>query len=98
MYIQRLASQLQKAKIHTSSPILDIVPLEQGYRISSRNTVMDVDHLIIATNISCVKNLIAKLTHAQKQKTAIDRIDYFNTTIAVHGDKAGCRVIKKNGL
>ena len=86
-YIRTLEGQLKKAKIHTSTPILDIVPLEQGYRIRSENGVHDVDHLIIATNISRVKQLIAKLTHAQKQKIAIDRIDYFNTTIAVHGDE-----------
>lgn len=96
-YIQTLAHQSQKAKIYLSNPVDEIVLLEsQYYRIKSKHTTIDVDHLIIATNISRVKDLIAQIPHAEKQKSAINQIDYFNTTIAVHGDKTWMPKKKKD--
>jgi predicted NAD/FAD-binding protein len=93
-YIQKMATQLRNTRIITNAQIISISYPDAHYHLKQKDgTITIVDHLIIATNAHQAQELLAHIPHAQTLKKSLARIDYFDTTIAIHGDK---RLMPKN--
>jgi predicted NAD/FAD-binding protein len=46
------------------------------------------DHLVIATNANQAANLVKDLSFTEPVRTILNQVEYFQTTIAVHGDES----------
>jgi predicted NAD/FAD-binding protein len=89
-----MATQLRNTRIITNAQIISISYPDAHYHLKQKDgTITIVDHLIIATNAHQAQELLAHIPHAQTLKKSLARIDYFDTTIAIHGDK---RLMPKN--
>lgn len=88
-YIQALASQLMNAKINLSTDIIDIQydSNKNTFTIVEENGLAsEYDHLIIATNAMQACKLLKNVPETLDIRTILGKIEYFKTTIAIHGD------------
>lgn len=89
-----MASHLINTKIYCHSAITHITYDNNKYIIYNENGKETyVNHLIIATNGHEASMLLKDISHAHELKKILLTIDYFKTTIAIHGDK---RLMPKN--
>lgn len=87
-YIEALACQLKYTTIKLSTEIATIARHNHTYIITQSNGTEHLfDHVILATNAKMASRLMQKIDHAQNLKKALEKIHYFPTTIAIHGDK-----------
>lgn len=88
-YINALVDQLSTVNIKLSVIIKSIYPKgEKGYLIiQDDGTESKVDHLIIATNADQAAKLLSNIPSIQELQTSLSKIEYFHTTIAIHGDE-----------
>lgn len=94
IYINKMASHLINTKIYCHSAITHITYDNNKYIIYNENGKETyVNHLIIATNGHEASMLLKDISHAHELKKILLTIDYFKTTIAIHGDK---RLMPKN--
>lgn len=86
-YIDALAQQLVNTEINLSTTITNIKHVVDGYEIILPNqTNVKIDHLIIATNAYQAANILSGGNISHELVTALKKIEYFPTTIAIHGD------------
>ncbi len=86
-YIDSLAGQLKNTQVTHSAEITDITYADNQYTLAQANgKKQNFDHIIIATNAEIAKNLLKNITHAQNLQSILGSIEYFYTTIAIHGD------------
>ena len=86
-YIDALSRDLKKATIKTATKIMSLVATPTGYLIIQEDGhSIEVDHLIMATDAYCARNLLREIPHAEKLCTILEGIDYIHTTIAIHSD------------
>lgn len=87
-YIKKMAEQLCNTKIACNTTITAISYANNHYHLEDSNgNTTHVDHLIIATNGHEAAKLLESIAHAQSLKTSLESIEYFKTSIAIHGDK-----------
>ena len=87
-YIDALSGSLNNTTIYKSANITNITFANQQYTIhfNDQRTV-HVDHLIIATNENQAAKLLKEIPHADQLRSILNTIDFFHTTIAIHGDR-----------
>lgn len=86
-YIDALVTQLRHTTIIRSAEITTISHNGNLYTIQANGQHHHFDHIIIATNAMIAKDLLKNITHAHKIREALGLIEYFKTTIAIHGDR-----------
>ncbi len=93
-YIRALLDNLSQTEIHRKANITALTRDDQQYRLRDANSGDYVfDHLIVATSAYDANRLLRALPAAEKRRAALDGIDYFKTTIAIHED---CRLMPAN--
>jgi predicted NAD/FAD-binding protein len=86
-YVRALAQALSRAVVQTASPIVRLSRQGTGYTVqTAAGASHDVDHVILATNAGAAQRLLAEVDEADEVRRALGQIEYFPTTIAVHGD------------
>ncbi len=86
-YIQALAAQLVNAKIKLSTSIVSLTYHDNVYTIvETDGTHSEFDHLVVATNANQASELLKNIPEALNIHTILSQIEYFKTTIAIHGD------------
>lgn len=87
-YIKALTVQLTRTQIKLCADISQITRDETHITLADANSgSYEFDHLIVATSAREASALLRSVDTAAKMRTELDRIDYFKTTIAVHGDR-----------
>lgn len=87
-YILKISEQLKNTQIYYSSPIVSVTFDDNQYKLKQSNgRLTQVDYLIIATNAYEARQLLEHIDHADALKESLAAIEYFKTTIAIHGDK-----------
>lgn len=93
-YIQATASQLEHTKVVLATQIADIRFDGEIYTIQeSGGNESQYDHVIIATNAAQASELLINIDSAASTRAILDKVEYFKTKIALHGD---CRFMPKN--
>lgn len=93
-YITAMAAQLKNTHIQTSSKICAIEHRDNFYQITQSNgTKNRFDRIIIATDPMQACALLKDISAADNVRNVLSQIEYFGTTIAIHGDK---RLMPKN--
>ena len=86
-YIDALSRDLKKTTIKVATQIMSVLVTPTGYLIIQEDGLMvEVDHLIIATDAYCARKLLKEVPHAEHLCSILGGIDYIHTTIAIHGD------------
>ena len=86
-YINAIASDLQRATIKRRSEITAIARSGDQYRITTQDGANDVyDHVIFATNAHQAAQILQQLPGTDVICHQLNRIEYFETTIAIHSD------------
>jgi uncharacterized protein len=86
-YIHALANQLINATVKLSTNITHIYYDNHVYTIVEENgNVSQFDHLVIATNAMQASQLLKDVAEAEDVRTILNQIEYYKTTIAIHGD------------
>ena len=87
-YINALVAQLRQTTIIRSANIIDIAYANNQYIITQADGQRHYfDHLIIATNAVTAKELLKNVGHAEYLRATLGLVEYFYTTIAIHGDR-----------
>ncbi|MHB8626784.1 MAG: FAD-dependent oxidoreductase [Aggregatilineales bacterium] len=87
-YVKALTDHLTQTQIKMCADITHIVRSETRYTVYDANSgSYEFDHLIVATSACEASALLQSLNWADKTRAELDRIDYFKTIIAVHGDR-----------
>jgi predicted NAD/FAD-binding protein len=87
-YIKTLSGQLKNADIRLSASIQEISYENEKYFIKQANgTQEEFDHLVITTNAKDAAKLLKDIPQKQDIRAILDQIRYYDTTIAIHGDK-----------
>lgn len=87
-YIKAMEKQLAKAEIKLSAAIANIVHDQNKYIIIEKDgTISQFDHLVIATNAMQSCELLKNIPETRNLRSILGNIEYFKTTIAIHGDK-----------
>jgi uncharacterized protein len=86
-YVRALAQGLSRAVVHTARPVVRLQRNETGFDLHTADgAVHAFDHVIVATNAQVAAQLVATVEGAADLRQILGRIEYFPTTIAVHGD------------
>jgi predicted NAD/FAD-binding protein len=85
-YIDLLVRDMNRASLHTGATIEEITRNEGRYQVTANGEVHEFDHLVIATNAAQAHSLLQGLPGMEAQRGALALVDYFDTTIAIHGD------------
>jgi len=88
-YINTLVDQLSQVTVKLSATIKGIYPKNTGTYliVQDDDTESEVDYLIIATNADQAAKLLHTTPTMQELEKSLSKIQYFSTTIAVHGDQ-----------
>lgn len=87
-YVTALAETLTHTHVHPSANITHITNADEHYVVHDANSGQYAfDHLIVATSARDASQLLQGVNGAETRRTDLDRIDYFTTTVAVHGDR-----------
>lgn len=86
-YIKALAAQLQNSTIKLSAQITSISYENGLYTITEADgTSTQFDYLIVGTNAKSAAQLLAGIRDAAPIRQILSQIEFFHTTIAIHGD------------
>jgi predicted NAD/FAD-binding protein len=86
-YIRALAQALTRAVIHTVCPVAHLAPRGAGFALRTADGGEQAfDHMILATNARAASQLLAEVEGHEDVRQTLGQIEYFQTTIAVHGD------------
>jgi len=86
-YIQALANQLINAQIKLSTNIINITHDNSGYTIYEEDgTISQFDYLVMGTNAIQARHLLRNVPETAEIRAILNHVDYFKTTIAIHGD------------
>ena len=88
IYIDALEAALTHTTIYKSANITDITFANELYIICFNDqSVVTVDYLIIATSENQAAQLLKNIPHANQLASILNTIEFFHTTIAIHGDR-----------
>lgn len=85
-YIELLVRDMRRATLRTGVSIDSIAREGSGYRVHTTDGAEEFDHLVMATNAAQASRLLGSLPGFEAQRQALNRVEYFDTKIAVHGD------------
>ena len=87
-YVDALARTLIRVRIKLASSIARITRRERRYLVQDfAGDSREFDHLIIATGAREARGLIASLEGVDDLRRELGRFEYFETLIAIHGDR-----------
>jgi predicted NAD/FAD-binding protein len=87
-YVRALTEQLSQTRIQLNAILAPIERVDEQYVVRDANSGdYQFDHLIVATGGDAASKLLESLNWAEKRRSELNRIDYFQTTIAVHEDR-----------
>lgn len=98
-YVQKLANSLSPmvTDIKLNTEILYIHRWEKGYQIvDSKGNDWRFDEVVFATNAYEASRILRDLDGAEPICAELDKIEYFKTSIAIHGDERLMPADKKN--
>jgi predicted NAD/FAD-binding protein len=88
IYIDALARASKRARIRLSSTIRRLMRHGDSYVVEeSGGARREFDHLIIATNARQAFELTANLSGVEALWRELNKVEYFKTSIAIHGDR-----------
>ncbi len=86
-YVDRLVGDMRRADLRCDAPVDGLSAAEQGgYRVHHGGGQTHVDQLVFATNAAQASWLLQGLAGTEALRRSLDRVRYFETRIAVHGD------------
>lgn len=86
-YISAVAQSLARTAVRLSTPVTRIAAAEGGYLLEDAGGGSAAfDHVILATNAPQACDLLDGLAAAQARCKLLRQVEYFEATIAVHGD------------
>ena len=86
-YIAVLASQLRRTRIYPSTEAVAVTRVGDEYWVTTAPGHRFVfDQLIFAANAQDSARLMTGIATAQRQRNLLRAVEYFKTTIAIHGD------------
>lgn len=87
-YVDALAASLERATILTGSPVEAITRDGDGLLVvDAGGTQHPFDHLVLACDARTAHDLLAGVPEAADMAEQLARFGYFDTTIAIHGDR-----------
>ncbi|KTC98393.1 FAD-dependent oxidoreductase [Legionella erythra] len=87
-YITRMSRDLKNSRIHLNSHIANITFEQGAYVIEEDNgTRREFDHLVFATNAKIAAQLMKSLPEREALMKTLARVRYYDTQIAIHGDR-----------
>jgi len=87
-YIQALAKTLDRTTLRLGSVITGLTYADGLYTVrEATGQVHQFDHLVLATNANQASALLKDIPQVEDVRALLDRVEYFETTIAVHGDE-----------
>ncbi len=93
-YIKAMQAQLNRTKIKLAANITHLTETDDQFIVHDANSgAHSFDQVIIATSAIQASEYLQPFPWAEKYRAQLDRIRYFKTTIAVHGDS---RLMPKN--
>ena len=86
-YVDALARRLERATVKTSVSIRSIRRPHSTFLVETEDGDQhEFDVLILATNASQARELLGQVEGTEARQQSLGQIEYFKTTIAVHGD------------
>lgn len=96
-YVQKLAKSLTRTDIRLSTEIISINWRGNEYQlVDSRGNAWTFDEVVFATNAYEASQILRDLGGAEPIRVQLDKIEYFKTLIAIHGDERLMPADKKN--
>lgn len=87
-YVDALVATLQRAEVRTGAGVQRIMRAGDGFEVVDATGIRRTfDHVVLATNARQASGLLASLPDLEARAAQLGRIEYFDTTIAVHGDR-----------
>jgi len=87
-YVKAVARALTRTDIKLSADISRITRPGNTHVVHNADgRAYAFDHLVIATNADEARALLAQLEGAEEIRQTLNQVEYFKTTIAVHGDR-----------
>ncbi|GAA1919365.1 FAD-dependent oxidoreductase [Microbacterium aoyamense] len=83
-YIDALAASLSRARVVLGARVERVSRDEGGYVVEGER----FDQVVIATNARLAHGMLEGVSAADRLREKLVRIEYFDTTIAVHGDRS----------
>jgi predicted NAD/FAD-binding protein len=87
VYIGALVASLGRASLHPGTPV-DAVTRDAGGSlvVTAGGVRHPFDHVVLACDASTAHDLLAGVPETAELRTQLARFEYFDTTIAIHGD------------
>jgi predicted NAD/FAD-binding protein len=86
-YVRALVQSLTRAEVRTASPVARLTRRGEQLGVQTADGADHAfDHVILATNARAAQQLLAEVEGAEELRRILGQIEYFPTTIAVHGD------------
>lgn len=86
-YVDRLVADMARADLRCGVPVRGLVAADGGgYVVEHAGGETAVDAVVFATNAEIASRLLRGLEGTEDVRRALDRVEYFETRIAVHGD------------
>ena len=96
-YIQTLAKSLARTDIKISTEITSIQRLGNEYQLGDdKENEWKFDEVVFATNAYDASQILRDLEGAEPIRAQLNKIEYFKTKIAIHGDERLMPADKKN--
>lgn len=87
-YVDKLVHDLQRAQVRTATGAVRLERHDDEYVIQDAvDSRESFDHIVIATNAQQAAELLRSMDGLEAVTEQLDRVEYFDTTIAVHGDR-----------
>jgi predicted NAD/FAD-binding protein len=88
VYVDALERSLERTHIQLESAVHSLSREGDGWRVEGADgTRHSFDHVILATNARQAHSLLQHITGLEPLVDQLARFDYFDTTIAIHGDR-----------
>ncbi|HLY28636.1 MAG TPA: FAD-dependent oxidoreductase [Aggregatilineales bacterium] len=86
-YLSGLRRQLSLTRIILNADVAHLSHADKEYTVHDATSGnYECEHLILATNATQASTLLKPFSWTEKRRTELNRIVYFKTSIAVHGD------------
>ncbi|WP_203581525.1 FAD-dependent oxidoreductase [Microbacterium hibisci] len=87
-YVDALVASLERASLHTSSDVGSVTRDADGTLfVEVAGTRQAFDHVVLACDARTAHDLLAPLPELAELTAQLARFRYFDTTIAIHGDR-----------
>jgi predicted NAD/FAD-binding protein len=86
-YVRALAAGITRGAVRAGAPVLRVTRAGDGYRLlTAPHGEESFEGVILATDAQAAGRLLAEVEQAEEARRVLSSIEYFPTTIAVHGD------------